>query len=54
MNVVVAQSFPDLLVQIGNLTSRACELAGECKSAHLGARASRVAPCSLRISSSSS
>ena len=36
MNVVVAQSFPDLLVQIGNLTSRACELAGECKSAHLG------------------
>ena len=35
-DVVVAQSFPDLLVQIGNLTSRACELAGECKSAHLG------------------
>ena len=30
-DVVVAQSFANLLVQIGNLTSRACELAGECK-----------------------
>ena len=53
-DVVVAQSFPDLLVQIGNLTSRACELAGECKSAHLGARASRVALCSFRSSSNAS
>ena len=35
-DVVVAQSFPDLLVQTRNLTSRACELAGECKSVHLG------------------
>ena len=31
-DVVVPESFSDLLVQIGNLTSRACELAGECNS----------------------
>ena len=34
-DVVVAQGFPDLLVQIGNLTRRACELAGECNSVPL-------------------
>ena len=31
-DVVVPESFSDLLVQIGNLTSRACGLAGECNS----------------------
>ena len=46
-DVVVAQSFPNLLVQIGNLTSRACELAGECKGVHLGLGPSeRLFPCS--------
>lgn len=29
-DVVVADDFQDLLLKIGNLTSRACELAGEC------------------------
>ena len=29
-DVVVATDFQDLLLKIGNLTSRACELAGEC------------------------
>ena len=31
-DVVVANDFQDLLLKIGNLTSRACELAGECRS----------------------
>ena len=29
-DVVVAADFQDLMLKIGNLTSRACELAGEC------------------------
>ncbi|XP_015765671.1 PREDICTED: collagen alpha-1(XXVIII) chain-like [Acropora digitifera] len=33
-DVVVPLSFSNLLEQIGNLTSRACELAGECRSVH--------------------
>ena len=53
-DVVLAQSSSDLLLQIGNLTSRACELAGEFKVCAPQARASRVAPCSLTSSSSTS
>ena len=49
-HVVLARNFSDLLLQIGNLTSRACELAGECKECAPQARVSRVASCSLRSS----
>ena len=47
-DVVLAQSSSDLLLQIGNLTSRACELAGEFKVCTPQAGASRVAACYLR------
>ena len=53
-DVVLAPNSSDLLLQIGNLTSRACELAGECKECAPQARASTVAPCSLTSSSSTS
>lgn len=29
-NIVVAKNFPDLLVQLGNLTSKACQLSSRC------------------------
>lgn len=34
-DVVVADDFQDLLLKIGNLTSRACELAGECGQSYM-------------------
>jgi hypothetical protein len=34
-DVVVATDFQDLLLKIGNLTSRACELAGECAQSYM-------------------